>query len=303
MLALLCTLAHASSSNAATVIVGGGIDAGAGLVFPGPTEVVGVPQIEGDLGVRTGSFGMRIDLDLGVWAAGGPEVVTLVPEQAWIRVGGEKLFLAAGDFVGPWRRESVDPWDRGLTSASMLARHGLPVNVAGATLGGGQESAGFEVIGGLDLGDGYDLLGGGSLDGPVVLGAHGHFGSPVIRAGGGGFYRPAPGTGGLEVDLRVDAQSLVVEAELLAGIRASDGAMVAVEVLPHFLVSPTARIEVYAQQVGGALGVAVRPAPFARIAAEAAWSDGVGSAWIGADLFTPATSWRAGDGGAPSSRR
>lgn len=295
--------AAAAPQKESPLTVGGGIDAGAGASFPdgSPDPRAGAPQIEGDLGVRSGAFAMRIDLDLAVEIdQAGLAPLALTPEQAWLRVGGPNLFLAAGDFVAPWRRESVDPWDRGLTSTSMLSRKGLPTNLAGATFGGGTDHAGAEALVALDLGQGVNLLAPPATwapQAPALLGAYGSLGTEVVEVGLGGFYRPGPRTGGLTLDAAVTTAPVRIEAQALAGLDAPHGATIAAEVLPRFVISPTARLEWYADQPGGALGIAVRPAPFIRLAAEGAYADGAPAVWIAADVFTPGTSRRTGDGG------
>lgn len=286
------------------VTAGAGLDASAGLTFPSAgktTDQGGVPQLEGDLGFDTGGFGGRVDLDLSVFLVDGKLVpVTLIPEQAWVRVRGGDVFLGAGAFVSPWRRESVDPWDRGLTSVSMLSLHGVPTQLAGGSLGWTGKTGGLSATAGVDVGTGVDLLAPTATwapAAPLVVGVEGHVGRENFQIAGGGFYRPTTRTGGLELDARFDASVVVVEGQGMIGIAAPSGATVAAEVLPHFVVSPTARLEWYGQTPGGALGVAVRPLPFIRLAAEGTYTDGLPGVWIAADVFTPNTSRRAGKGG------
>lgn len=286
------------------VTAGAGLDASAGLQFPKAdttTNTGGVPQLEGDLGFDTGGFGGRVDLDLAVVLVDGKLVpVTLVPEQAWVRVRGGDVALAAGAFVSPWRRESVDPWDRGLTSVSMVSRHAVPTQLAGGSLAWVGKGGGVSAVAGVDLGTGVDLLAPPvtwAPEAPLVVGAEGHVGKENFQVGGGAFYRPAAKTGGIELDARFDARMVVLEGQGLLGLQAPSGVTVSAEVLPHFVVSPAARLEWYGQTPGGALGVAVRPLPFLRFAAEGTYTDGLPGVWIAADVFTPGTSRRAGKGG------
>jgi hypothetical protein len=120
-----------------------------------------------------------------------------------------------------------------------------------------------------------------------------------VQVGLGGLYRPTSHAGALEVDARGDAQVLSVEGQVLFGLGAPSGVMVAVEALPHLFVEPTARIDWYGGTPGGALGVAFRPAPFVRLAVEANYEDATPGVWVAADVFTPSTSRRSGDGGDP----
>ncbi len=297
-------LAADQGGGSGSVTAGAGLDASAGITFPAAGQTAnqgGVPQLEGDLGFETGGFGGRVDLDLSVVLVDGKLVpITLLPEQAWVRVTGGDAYLGAGVFISPWRRESVDPWDRALTSVSMLSLHAVPTQLAGGSLGWAGDTGGISATAGVDLGRGVDLLAPASTwapDAPLVVGVEGHFGKPNFQVGGGGYYRPALKTGGLELDARFDASVIVVEGQGVIGLAAPSGVTLAAEVLPHFMVSPTARLEWYGQTPGGALGVAVRPLPFIRLAAEGTYSDGLPGVWIAADIFTPQTSRRAGKGG------
>jgi len=304
MLTLLLIPFVVAAERGEPIVVGGGAAATAGVAVPRQgvtTDTGGLPQVEGDLGFRSGSLSGRIDLDLAILLVDGhPTPVTLVPENAWIAVGGSDVSLAAGSFVGPWRIESVDPWDSALTSRSALSRHALPQAIAGGDLGWRGENGGIDVVGGVDLGAGIDLLAAPAAwapGAPVLLGAYGHLDGKIFAAGAGGFWRPEARTGAISVDGRLDLAVVRADAQVVFGVKAPSGVALSAEVMPEFVLTPTARLEWYGQTPGGALGLAVRPVPFVRIAAEGALSDGLPQAWLSAEVFTPTTSRRKGVGG------
>jgi hypothetical protein len=305
MLPLLIASALAAKRSD-DVVAGGGIDATAGLAFPARDETTntgGLPQVEGDLGFRTGALSGRIDLDLSVLLVNGHLVpVTLVPEQVWVRVTGGDVYLAAGDLVPPWRAESPDPWDRALTTVSMLSLHAVPREMAGGWLGWNGQQGGLSLLGGVDLGQGVDLLSPPAAwapDAPFLVGAHGWLRDKGFQVGGGVYYRPETKIGGVEVDGQLDVDFVLLDAQAVAGIHAPTGASLSAELFPDLLVAPAARLEVYGKRGGGALGMVIRPVEFVRVGAEGAYIDGLPSVWVSADIFAPATSHRLGDGGNP----
>lgn len=296
---LLVLLAQAADP----VRVGGGLSAGVALTIEegDPPVTGGGTAAEADLAVDTGGLLLRLDLDLRYALAQGPvHALSLAPENAWVGVRGGDVALATGVMVAPWRTESVDGWDRGLVTESPVSDVGLGGPLAGGALAWRSEAGGLLVVGAVDLGKGVSLLEplGGQLAGaPAVAGARGELAHGGLTLGAGGAWRPARHDGMLEVDGRLELASLLAEGQVVLGVASPSGGRVGVEVLPGALCSPAARIDGYAGRLGGALGVTARPAPFVRVAVEAAWYEDRPQVALAVDGYTPTTSRRSGVGG------
>lgn len=269
---------------------GGGIDLFGGVLLPagGPTPLFGLRTIEGALLVEGAPVSARVDLDAEAWI--GPSsasVVTLRPEQLWVKVDAGRAWALVGAFVSPMRVEAVDPWDNPLVTTGFVAGR-LPGTLLGADLAIGGEEARVRLLGGLDAGPGVDLLTplGYQLDAaPAVLAARGEVTPGNWGLGGGPAWWVDQARWAVEIDGWWGSEQVRVETLGLIAFDGPSAVMLGLEGLPDGVVSPAARVEWEEGAFAFAGGVAWRPASMVKVTGEAGWAGGTPSILASVDLY------------------
>ncbi len=268
---------------AADVTAGGGAEVAAGVVHaPGAWHGEAGGQVEGALSVTEGAvdFDAAIDVRLGL----PPLVAGVVPEVLRIRGEVGPVWLGAGFAPAPWRVEAVDGWDTALVTWSADQRHLLPGAMAGVEVGIGSPERGVAFIGALDLGSGLDLLGdvgGQFVYAPLLFGVHGRVGGDGVVINGGVFGRPDSPSIAAQAGAVMDFDSLRLAVQATGGWNATFGGHVQAELFPEGVATPVGRVELVGTQLGGAVGVVVRPVRWLDLKAEAAYADGAPQGWVG----------------------
>jgi hypothetical protein len=279
---------------AADVELGGGVDLVAGVVHPPAgawTSTGGVRELEGDLLVRTDAVEVEAALDLSATVAVPlPVVFAIVPEQLTVTGDAGPVWIMGGITPAPWRIERVDGWDNALVSWSAEHRNYLTGSLLGAEVGAGTPERGVAGVAGLDMGRGLDFLGnvGGTLTtAPLVVGVYASDREDTLFIEGGVFASPdVPSITG-QVGASCDIDAVRLAAQLVGGWHAPFGGHVEVDLFPDQVVVPVARVEYFARQVGGTVGVGIRPRPFLAFKAELGYADGAPQAWVEAAVFRP----------------
>lgn len=282
----LSLLAALSGARAADLAAGGGAEVVAGVVHPpgawtGAWSGAAGGQVEGALRV---DGALSFDAALDVRFSLEPAVVGVLPEALVVRGEVGPVWLGAGIAPGPWRVEPVDGWDTLLVTWSAEQRHVLPNSLAAVEVGLGSPDRGVVFLGGLDLGAGWNLLGdagGQFVRAPLLAGVHGRVGGEGVRLNGGVYTRPdTPSVTG-QAGAEMDFDELRLEVQVVGGWNAAFGAHVEAALFPEGVATPVGRAELLGGQVGGAVGVAVRPAAWLDLKAEIAYADGAPQGWIG----------------------
>jgi hypothetical protein len=289
----LLSLLLVPALQAADTSLGFAVDAAAGAwSTDGDAQTfAGMREVEGDLGVRSGAFRARVNLELGLsFVEQGAQVVLARPEHVTAGLVSGKQTLEVGVAPGPWRIESVDRWENALVT-TFTGTQATPAQVLGGSFRFGKPATNVSFLGGWGYADnGLDFSEGAQRDGAPVAGVHAQVGlggkSNATRIAGGAWTHPGdPKKGGFELGTRVDAGVAAVQAEVVGGFDGSVRAQVGAEALSRMLLTPVGRLSWADGTPGVALGVRMKPLPLLALKAQGAWEQKQVSGWVEAAFY------------------
>jgi hypothetical protein len=285
---IVAMAAAAPSGAGSGVTLGGGADAVAGVVHaPGAWTGEGAAGVEGDLTWREGAFEAVVALDVGVSLV-PLFAYELVPEQLTLGGDAGPVWLQGGIAPAPWRVEAVDGWDNALVTWSVEDRAALPGSLLALEVGLGSRDRGVSFLGGLDLGGGLNLfgdVGGAFVAAPLVAGVQGRIVEDNVTVAGGVFAWPDRPAVAAQVGGTFAFEGWTLIGQATAGWNAPFGAHVEVDFLPEGVVTPVVRGELLGAQLGGAVGVRVKPTDWLFLKAEMAYADAAPQAWVEVAVF------------------